>query len=231
MSFGADTDIVGLSTDTDAPGWKLQSCTKAVNREVADAEDSHGDYAESKTHSVVTERQVTYVRTSDAAILLYDTATGVDYRLGKVVNGYVIRSWQLDTSKEKPRLVGTVEVCGLADSQVGKFPVTDLHLASAASKAHKLGFTVAAGNKLLSSSITAEAQLSREWDEDSSDTVWLGIKAGRVTVTGNFVGVTAAASATADTGWQLQGGPSDDRDRAAYGTGSIQVFKNLARAT
>lgn len=229
MSFGADSDIWGLGSDSAAPGWKLQASSKSPANEVADAEDSEGTIVESQIHSSVTSPTRTYVRTLDATIKLYDTATGVDYRVGKVIGGFVIRSLQLDTSKERPRLVIGGESCSIADSLVAKIPVTDLHIAGTR-KAHKCGFTVAAGNKLLSSSITVEAQTSREWDSQSANTVAMDVMGGRVTATGNFVGVTAAPSATADAGWQVQAPSGDERDRAAYATGSITVFKNLAPA-
>ena len=228
MSFGADTDIVGLAADTTAGGWKVIGSTKAITKEEAQAEDSNGDIAESTMYNTLGDRTVTYLRTGNGAISLQDTGLTVDYRLGKVLNGFVIKSLALETSnKERPKLTIGLEPCSIADSLVRKFPVTALNLAAGTRKAHKLGFTVAANNKLLSSSITAEVQVARELDETGSTAV-VDVHAGRVNVTGNFVGVTAAPGATADTGWTLNAGPSEDKSNTAYATGSISVFKNLA---
>ena len=143
--FGADTDYIGFSDTTNNPNstqYALTSSSKTPASTEAQATDSLGDVAASTEHDTITTRVCNYIKTTDAAIVLYDTATSVDWRLGKVYNGFVVQSIVLGTSPDgRPTIAITDESCPSADALVRKISPEDLEVAGSR-KATKIGFRI-----------------------------------------------------------------------------------------
>ena len=57
----------------------------------------------------------------------------------------------------------------------------------------------------------------------------MAVYGGRVEATNDYVGCSGNPGASADTGWAVSSGGSDERENTGYATGSITVFKNLAK--
>ena len=83
-------------------------------------------------------------------------------------------------------------------------------------------------NKLNSSSIALSTDQARALDSQGAECV-TDVYNGRVEVSGDYVGCSAAASASADTGWRVTSGPSIGETNTAYETGSIGVKKSLTQ--
>jgi len=230
MGFGAQNDPWGIAADsTMGVTWKLQSVSTDVSPSEAECQDSNGDVAAATMYDTAnTTKSATYIACDTGTLVLYDTTTSVDYRLGKVISGFAITGISLETSNTSQV---TMTVDGLktaeADGDMNKYDPSDLEIAISR-KAIAKGFTVAAGNKLNSSSIAATTDQARALDSQGAECV-TDVYNGRVEVSGDYVGCSAAASASADTGWRVTSGPSIGETNTAYETGSIGVKKSLTQ--
>lgn len=224
MSFGADSDYWSFA-DTNN---KLISSSSTPNKTEGQAQDSNGDVAASTLHDSVSDISVQYEHCHDTALVLYDTTSAVDFRVGKVIGGYVITSLEVASENTaRPKLTINGQSTSETDGDVQKYDPTDLEIAGTR-KATAVGATVAANNKLLSSTTTLSATVAKGLDSDGNE-CWLDVHAGRIEAVNNFVGVSVAPSATADTNWTLSGGPSNEQENTAYATGSVTVFKNMTK--
>lgn len=231
MSFGIDTDVLGLTAHgTHGTGWKLQGpFSHDPSPSEATAEDSNGDVAAATMYDTANiTRSATYVRVKDSTIALYDTTTAIDFRVGAVKSGYVITGLSLATSNtERPKLTITTQKTAETDGNVNKYNVTELHV-SGSRKATAKGFTVAANNKLNSSTLAVTGQVARELDSQGAE-VTADVYGAQFEGQGDFVGVSADPSATADTGYRVVAGPSYSKENTGYATGSITVRKSLTQ--
>ncbi len=231
MSFGIDTDVIALTAHaTHGAGWKLQGpFSHDPSPSEATAEDSYGDVAAATMYDTTNiTRSLSYVRVKDSTILLYDTATTMDFRLGKVIGGYAITGLTLETSNQaRPKLTVDLQKTAAADGAVSKYNTTELHVAGTR-KATAKGFTVAANNKLNSSTLRVSVEVARELDSQGAEAT-MDVYGGTFEGSGDFVGVSADPSATADTGYRVTAGPSYSKENTGYATGSITVKKSLTR--
>ena len=224
MSFGADTDYWSFA-DTN---WELQGSTETPNKSEAQAVDSNGDATTATMYDCYVELSATYRRCNDTAFKLYDTAAGVDFRLGKVISSNVITSIGLTTENTgRPEIVISGRACPSADSDVNKYDPSDLEIAGTR-KATPIGVTADTGTNITGASATASVDIAVVLDSVGQPAC-ADVYGGRVEASNDLVGATAAPSATADTGWTVGGGPSEDRENTGYATGSITVFKNLTQ--
>ena len=226
MGFGADTDIFAFA-DTNV---ELQGSTQSPSRSEAQAVDSDGDIAASTMYDSVTEYVARYKSVSDTALVFYDTTAGVDVRLGKVINSIVITSIEVSTSNtERPDVTISGRNAGsVTDSNVRKFDPSDLAIAGTR-KATPIGASADTGSKVTGARGSASAEIAAVLDSVGvlAD---IDVHGGRVEASVDLVGVTADPAASADTGWTMSAGPSEEKGNTEYGTGSITVFKNLAGA-
>jgi len=227
MSYGATTDPWSFADTT----MHLQSyeVNPAPGGE-AQAQDSNGDVAASTMYDTANSTvSATYKSCRDAALVLYDTTAGVDFRLGKVIGGNVITKIDVSTSNTDGRptiVIGGEHAHGIADSAMPKYDPSDLEIAMTR-KATAIGVTVDTVTNLLSSSGSASVSVSKTPDSNGN-TACMDVYGGRVEASNELVGVTGAAgAAAADTNWTVSAGPSNAQTNTAYATGSITVFKNL----
>ena len=224
MSYAVDSDYWGFR-DTNC---EVQSSSRDPQPSEAQCEDSNGDVAASTMYDTVTAQSVVYQRCADGIVKFYDTTTGIDFRPGKVIGGYVITSIALGTNnKERPTITISGRSCPSADSAVNKYNPEDLHIATER-KAVGIGVTPDTVSKLLSSSGTVAVQVAVVPDSDGN-TACLDVYGGRVDASNELAGCTGDPGATVDTGWTTSGGPSDDQENTGYAGGTIGVFKNLAQ--
>ena len=222
--YGANTDYWGFA-DTNT---KLQGSTKNPTISEAQCEDSNGDVASSTMYDSTADISATYKSCSDTAFVFYDTTKAADFRLGKVIDGYVITSIAPDTNnKERPGLVISGVKCSAADSVVAKYDPSDLEIAGVR-KATAIGFTPDTATNLLSSSVTGTVQVARVLDSQGAEAC-CDVYGGRIEATNELVGCTGDPGGAADTGWTLSGGPSEDEGNTQYVGGSVSLFKNLAK--
>jgi len=226
MSFGADTDFWGFA-DTNI---ELQGSTESPSRSEANAADSNGDIAASTMYDSVSEFSTRYKSVSDTALVFYDTASAIDFRIGKVIGAKVITSIEVSTQNtERPDITISGRNAGsVADTSIRKFDPSDLAIAGTR-KATPIGASADTATKVTGARGTASADLSAVLDSVGvlSD---LDVHGGRVEASTDLVGVSGDPGASADTGWTMSAGPSEEKGNTEYGTGSITVFKNLAGA-
>ena len=225
MSFGVDTDPWGFA-DTHR---KIQSATPNDSSATeAQCEDSNGDVNESTMHDTQNSITATYKSCHDTAFVFYDTTAGIDFRLGKVINGKVITGIEVTTSnKERPSCTISGESTVSADTAVAKYDPSDLEI-SGERKATKIGATVDTNSKLTGSSASASVSVTKELDSDGNEGC-KDVYGGRVEATNDFMGCGGAPGASADTGWTKNAGPSKVQENTSYESGSIVVFKNLTK--
>lgn len=238
MSYGVTTDTLGLIAGDTKSAWKQISSSQSPGTNEAQATDSKGTIAASTIYDTVTQYEFAYVTCSDTAIDLYDTATAVDFRLGKVIGGKVITGADLATSQtDRPVLTIRAETCGENDTAVNKF--TPLFgSATGARQAQRLGFIPTANDTVTNidvtgSTISNSVKVSRTQDSRGI-TQCMNVSAGRCEGTTNMVavvGATVGGAADAANGYTLSSGPSTDKGNTEYGTGSATYFQNLAMDT
>ena len=227
MSHGADTDYFGLA-DTNV---KLQSSSKTPAYSEGQAIDSNGDINASTIYdSAMVEYSSTYRMASDTALVLFDTTTAVDHRLGKVASNIVLTTIDVGTSPDnRPEITMSGQACATADSLVEKYDPSDLEI-SGARKATPIGMSADTNSKVTGASASASVEIGRILDSlgaIANVDVW----GGRIEATNDFVGVGDNPGAAADTGWTLLTPVSIDQANEEYGTGSGTVFKNITRDT
>ena len=224
MSFSADTDYWGFA-DTNI---KLQSNSSNPTKTEAQCMDSNGDVAASSLYDSQTERSCTYKSCSDTALVFYDTATAVDFRLGKVIGGYVITGIDVSTSNtDRPDITISGRTTSALDAAVSKYAVTELEIAGTR-KATAIGASVDSNSKLTSSSVSISGNVTTVLDSDGVEAC-LDVYGGRIEATNDYVGCAGDPVATSDIGWTTLSGGSEDQENTGYATGSITVFKNLTK--
>lgn len=225
MGYGATTDFWGFA-DTNV---KLESSSSepSIGGE-AQCVDSNGDVNASTTYDTANKTvSSTYRPCSDTALVLYDTTTAVDLRLGKVVSGNVITSIEVSTTNtDRPTVTISGEFAhGVADTAFSKYDPTDLEIAPLR-KAQAIGATADTVTKVTGSSITASVSVSKTADSQGN-TACMDVYAGRIEAGNDLVSCTGTPGASADTGWTRSAGTSESQENTAYGTGAYAVFKNL----
>jgi hypothetical protein len=227
MAFGITTDYFGFA-DTSL-GIAANSASNAgLQASEAQAMDSNGDVVASTIHDTGYGQAVSvdYVCGKASSIDFYDTATSKDFRGGKVINGYVITSISVSTSNTEQ---ATVTISGqktiAADSEVAKY---DPGFTFTGGKgAQSIGYSTDTNTRLTGSSASFSVQTSRAMDSTNEELA-LDVYGGRLEVTHDLVGVTAAPGGAADTGFTLLTGPGESESNTEYGTGSAMVFKNIS---
>jgi len=222
MSFGADTDYWGFA-DTNI---KLQSSSKTPSKSEAQCVDSNGDVSASTLYDTYDEFSCVYRSCGDTALVFYDTASAVDFRLGKVISNKVITSISVSTDNtSRPEITIAGRDCATADGAVRYFAPTDLEIAGART-ATPIGASADTVSKVTGSNATASANVAVTLDSNGAESC-LDLHGGRVEATVDVVGCTGDAGVSADTGWSDMGAGLN-KENTAYSTGSISVFKNLA---
>ena len=227
MSYGADTDLWGRADTM----WELQSSSESPGKSEAQCVDSNGDIEASTLYDTVTEISCSYKMKINGSAIFYDTATSVDFRLGKVINSYVITGITMGTNNtDFTDLTISGRSCPSADSVVSKYQPTD-SLVTIARKAQFIGVSDTSGvTRCTGSSYTASVSVATCMDSVGT-TAALDVYGGREEATNSLVGCTGDPIVVADTGWTLSSGPSNAKENTAYGTGDVTVFKNIARDT
>jgi len=226
-AFGVDTDI-WIFADTNV---SAQSATPAdPSATEAQVEDSKGDVAESTMHDTTSSVSAAYKAINDTAFVFYDTTTAVDFRLGVVISGHVITQIEVGTdNKDRPTCTISGQSTTASDSDVAKYQTGDLEIAGTR-KATSIGATEDSLASVVGSSATASVSVTKVLDSDGEE-VALDVYGGRIEASNDLVGVGGTPGATADTGWTLSAGPSENQENTGYATGTISVFKNIAADT
>lgn len=230
MSFGITSDIWSFS-DTSL-GISLQgveSTPKSATE--AQALDSVGDVVAETLHDTTYGQAVsaTYkCPLSASTIDFYDTTTSKDFRLGKVIGGYVITNISASTSNGTDPVEITIagQKTVSADTTIAKYDPGFTLVGGPG--AQKCGFTVDASSRLNSTSITASVDVGRSMDSNGEE-LSTHVTKGRLEGSHTVVGVTGAPEGTADTGFLLLNGPSNTESNTGYESGTATVFKNLTR--
>lgn len=225
---------VGLGVDSDYWGFAdskivAQRSGHSASKSEGQCLDSNGDVAASAMYDCFSERSMVYgIDPTHDTLVIYDTTTGVDFRLGKVIGGYVITSMVMRTANNGFREIEIGgRTCATADSVVKKYDQSTYFEVAPTRKAVAFGYTPAAGVKVVSSEIAARVEpvilLDSVGDEQCVD-----VGKGRIEATNELAGATANPSGTADSTWTLSDGPSIDKENTGYPGGSVSLFKNLA---
>jgi len=233
MGYGAQNDPWGIAADaTMGVTWKLQSVSNDLSPSEAEAQDSNGDVCAATMYDTANQtKSATYVACDTGTLILHDTTDDApDYRPGTVKSGFVITSIGLETSNSaqvKMTVAGQATSIADSDALIAKYSPADLEIAITR-KAIPVGFSVDTGNKLNSSSITLSVDVARELDSQGAECV-TDVYGGRIEASGDYVGCSAAAGASGDTGYRVTSGPSISETNTAYETGSIGVKKSLTQ--
>lgn len=222
MSYGIDSDIFGL-------GQPVQSVSKSgPNPSEAQAQDENGDVAASTIYDT---------SAGDAVSVTYagsigDTAGAIDLsgiKGGKVINGYVVTGMGVTTSNtDYPQIVISGQKTSTVDGDIAKY--THGITLNAGKGAQAFGATAGGTSRLTGSSASFAVQVARVMDSTGEEAA-IDVYGGRVDATNTLVGVTGAPSATADTGFTLLGGPSEEESNTGYATGTVNLFKNITADT
>jgi hypothetical protein len=216
MSHGADTDYWAFA-DTNV---KLISSNKTGGPQEAQGVDSENDVAESTLYDTIYNYECRYEAKPGALSF-------ASHKAGKVISSKVVTGGGVQTRPDGwPLITLRGETCPSADSVVMKYDMADMAI-TAARKAIKIGATVDANSKLTGSNVEFSVQVHRLRDSNGISQA-LDVSKGRVTATNDFVGVSGAPGAAADTGWEVESGPTKSEVNTEYGTGQIVVFKNVA---
>ena len=224
MSYGADTDYFGFA-DTNN---KLISSSKVPAKSEAQAMDSNADVVASTMYDTFNEISCEYEHIIDAAIVLYDTATAVDFRVGKVISSQVIGTITVtsdNTSRKRITIAG--RSTSSSDGNVAKYDPTSLEITGTRA-ATGVGITEDTVTNVIGSSTTMSSNFAVSLDSTGNEAA-LDVYGGRIEASNDLVGVTGNAGAAADTGWTINSGPGNDQENTGYETGSVTVFKNLAK--
>jgi hypothetical protein len=228
MSYGIDSDLFGFSDTT--KGISLQDVMNPVRTaSEATASDSCGDIAATTLYDTTSGQQITlnYKCAKDTVIDFYDTTTSVDFRLGKVINGYVITSIAASTSNSD---FATVTLSGqktaTADGEVNKYTPTVTF--NGGKCARKFGYSADTVTRLTGGKYTASVDVARAMDSTGEE-YQIEVSKGREEGDHEVVGVTGAPGGAADTGWTLKDGTSKSEGNTKYADGSAKVFKNLTK--
>jgi len=230
MGYGAQNDPWGIAADsTMGVTWKLQSVSNDLSPSEAEAQDSNGDVCAATMYDTANQtKSATYVACDTGTLVLYDTTTSVDYRAGTVISGFAITSIGLETSNSaQVKMTVAGQKTASLQAAIAKYDPADLEIAITR-KAIPVGFSVDTGNKLNSSSITLSVDVARELDSQGAECV-TDVYGGRIEASGDYVGCSAAAGASGDTGYRVTSGPSISETNTAYETGSIGVKKSLTQ--
>lgn len=227
MSYGADTDFWGFA-DTYT---HLQGSTKTPNKTEASSEDSYGTFDTLSGHDTTSEVSVRYsVCGAGNMKKLYDTATSLDFRLGKVIGGHIITgaSWGTD-NKNRPTIEISGQSTSLSDTAVkSKFDPAVTLLKSR--KAQAVGVTLDTGTKVVSSSVRASVSVAKSLDSKGEEAC-IDVYGGVIEATNNLVSPAGRPAATVVAGWLITSGVSDEQENTGYGSGSVTVKKPLVRDT
>ena len=230
MSYGITTDILGFAAEF--PGVTLQGVTDPVRSpSEAKANDSNGDVVAETLFDTTNgqQRTVSYKATANETIDFYtvDTGTSRDYRLGKVIGGYVITGKSISTTNtDFADIQFTIQKTASLDTAVSKYN-TGITF-NGGKGARKFGFTKDTATRLTGSSVSAQVGVARSLDSLGQEKA-IDVSEGRIDATHNLTGVTGVCGGAADTGWTLLGGPSNDETNTGYETGSAVVFKNIIK--
>jgi len=227
MSYGVATDPWSFADTKN----QIQSSSEepSVGGE-AQCLDSNGDVSASTVYDTANKTvSATYQRCGTGNIVFYDTASGSDFRLGKVIGGNVITSIEVGTSNtERPTITISGEFAhGVADTTMEKYDPSDLEI-SGDRKATAIGATADTNTKVTGSSATASVSVAKVADSQGA-TACMNVYGGRVEATTDLVGCAGAPGASKDTGWEKSAGTSGNEENTAYETGAITVFKNLTK--
>lgn len=229
MSYGITSDILGFAAEF--TGVTLQGVTNPVRSpSEAKAMDSNGDVVEETLYDTTNgqQRTLNYTAAVNETIDFYDTLAGRDFRLGKVIGGYVITGKSISTSNtDFAGIQFTVQKTASADSEVSKY--NDGLTFNGGKGARKFGFTVDTVTRLTGSSVSAGVSVARTLDSAGEEKA-IDVSEGRIDATHNLTGVTGVCGGSADTGWTLLGGPSNDESNTGYETGSAVVFQNIIKS-
>jgi len=224
MSFGADTDYWGFAKTN----IKLISSSASPNKSEAQCVDSYGDVDASTMYDSFTDYSCVYGICGAQTLVLYDTTTSVDFRLGKVISGKVITSQELSTENTaQPTLTISGRSTTSLDATVQKYIIDELE-AAVSRKATPFGFAADSKTRVTGSSISATVSTAILLDSQGVEAC-LDVYGGRVEASNDLVGCSGDVGGAATSGWTLSSGPSMDQENTGYATGSATVFKNIAR--
>ena len=226
MSFGVTRDWFAFA-DTN---FEVQSSSASGNASNAQAVDSNGDVACETVFDTGIGYEVTYSMCSGSAlpagfkggnVIAYDTNTNI-----------LITGGSVSTSgTEFPTFTVTGETLyGTASGNLYDFQAEVS--VSGAKTAQAIGFIADTNTKASSSSVTFSASVAKVQDSQGQ-TVCMDVYGGRIEASGELISCTAIAGAAADTanGWALSSPVSTSEENTGYGSGSINVFENLASVT
>ena len=233
-NFGALTDHFGILTIVSGGGTLADVLTLTTAplapdaQSRANAEDENGDIAASS-----------YFGNSDGAIKTVGntfTVTKGDLntaliKLGQVTAGKCIETFTLGTNNEGwPTITvgGKIGLQTMCDDFLQTFTLPSYTI-KPCKRAQLIGFTIGAGCKLTSSELSASVSLAQT-EDGLGEPVAHGVSGGEVTVTANFVRVTAVPSWTVSgSGLTETQKPGVDEGQAAYHTATATAAGTLTR--
>lgn len=225
-SFGVKTDIWGFAT----AGIESINSSAAPQSAQGQCLDSHGNVTAETVYDTGKSPTQRYRVCKGTTALIFDTATAIDFRLGKVINGNAITSIVAEPSNSKDF---EIEIGGenspLPDSQVAKF--TPLYPPGylAGGKNARLAGAVQTVGSVLSSSINASVTVSKGLDSQGNQSC-KEVSAGRMEATNELTTCDTAIAVVADTANGWTGKPTGDpsQEQTGYPTLTFEAFQNLA---
>lgn len=224
MSFGATTDHFGLAS----ADWELQSSRVTPEASSSEAKNEFGD----------TDAQEEYEETESYECVYKLVSNGADGEISLPTNfkgGYkngncVITGGSLSTSNsERPTLTVTGEK--YFGPETSALRVYDFATAIGSILARKvataIGFTLGANTALNGSSVSCSCEVARALDSDGAIAI-IDTFNGKLEASGELISASATPSATAAAGWTLAKGNEVSQENTSHGSGTVNVYKNLA---
>jgi len=227
MSFGATTDHFGIA-DTN---WKLQSSDKSPISSNANAQDSNGDNVCETVFDTAYSYTATYgfCGTGDTSgnVVWPTLYAGSDTANAKLRTGYSVAT----SNTARPTLtVNGEDAFGTSNSTYTVAPPT----IPAAKLATAMGFVAdtASVTRVNSSSWNFTTQTAYVQDSQGQR-CQADVYQGRIEASGELTSCTSTATAIADTanGYTLSGPVGSSETNTAYGTATVNVFKNVLADT
>jgi hypothetical protein len=225
--FGASTDPWSFA-DTNI---HLTGYSSSGQGSSAQALDSRGNILDETTYDTGAEVSATYSVCAGSSAVIYDTATSVDFRLGKVISGNVITSIEAARSNTNNiEITISGENTSEADSDMAKFtPTFPTGYLAGGKGALAAGIVVSAG-RVISSSVSASCSVAKSLDSDGAQAC-KAVYGGRMESNNELMSSDTVPAAVADTanGWTLNASPSHAESNTAYPTATYGAYANLAQ--
>jgi hypothetical protein len=220
--FGAQTDHFSILTTVLGEGTladvlELVSSTKTiVPKAMAYAQDENGDNADGTVYGAPTTM---YEASSTFAVKSGSFSLNL-LKLGYIASTKAILSIEIPTENGGwPQLTVSGRLGCIDPASLKTYTLPDITIYGK-KQAQVMGFTVAAGCKLTGSNLSASVEFSEQTD-GMGVPVAQDVAGGVVTVTADFVGITAAPGWTVThSGASELAAPGSEEPQAAYNTGS-----------